>query len=261
MSLINEAHKLQSLAERVMQIDSSDEGSFTVSGGEAHEALQQASDYIVNFNMKGLRRIEKDLFFPWALKKVSELVLDRDVAYAFRSMMDDLEKEGKNLVNLGDSLMVCIRKHSAVSTFETRFSRLSDCSLIQNRVAHMKSSTASIPHFEQVATTSAAIASGAQKMLQIEDSYLVPTIAAIVPAKEQKSFNDKVIRNLGIFDSRLYLVGMYRALQDLNDRKELNLFDDSIPILARKMIPWWTRSLYEPRVGKALDFGRKTDGP
>jgi len=91
-------------------------------------------------------------------------------------------------------------------------------------------------------------------MLEIEDKYLVPTIAAIVPAKEQKSFNDKVIRKLGLLDSRLYLVGMHEALEDLRDPTELQLFEESIPLLARKMIPWWKRHLYDPRVGNALEI-------
>ena len=113
---------------------------------------------------------------------------------------------------------------------------------------------ASVSSLEQVASTSAAMVNCAQSMLHMEDSYLVPTIAALVPAREQKSFNDKVIRKLGLLDSRLYLVGMHQALQDLKDQKELELFDESIPSLARKMIPWWKRSLYDPRVGNALDL-------
>ena len=114
-------------------------------------------------------------------------------------------------------------------------------------------SAASSNGLEQVASTSAAMVKCAQSMLQMEDSYLVPTIAALVPAREQKSFNDKVIRKLGLLDSRLYLVGMHQALHDLKDPQELRLFDDSIPSLARSMIPWWKRSLYDPRVGNALD--------
>jgi hypothetical protein len=104
-----------------------------------------------------------------------------------------------------------------------------------------------------VATTSSAIADQAQSMLEIEDTYLVPTIAAVVPAKEQKSFNDKVIRKLGILDSRLYLVGMHEAVQASKDDVERKLFNELIPSLARRMIPWWKRTLYDPRVGSFLE--------
>jgi hypothetical protein len=86
-------------------------------------------------------------------------------------------------------------------------------------------------------------------MLQLEDKLLVPTIARIVPASEQKSFNDKVIRNLGILDSRLHLVGMYEAVWELNNEEERRLFQQSIPSLPQRMIPRWKRLLYEPRVG------------
>lgn len=96
---------------------------------------------------------------------------------------------------------------------------------------------------------SAAIAERARLMLSLEDSLLVPTIARIVPPSEQKSFNDKVIRNLGILDSRLHLVGMHEAVWELNDEQERALFKKSIPSLPQMMIPRWKRLLYEPRVG------------
>jgi len=103
--------------------------------------------------------------------------------------------------------------------------------------------------FRQIATNSAAIADRATSMLRLEDKLLVPTIARVVPASEQKSFNDKVIRNLGILDSRLYLVSMHEAVWELNNEQERRLFKQSIPSLPQRMIPRWKRLLYEPRVG------------
>jgi hypothetical protein len=86
-------------------------------------------------------------------------------------------------------------------------------------------------------------------MLRIEDQLLVPTIASIVPERDQRALNDRVIRSLGIWDSRLHLVGMYEAVWELNDEGERELFHWSIPSLPRRMIPRWRRLLYEPRVG------------
>jgi hypothetical protein len=86
-------------------------------------------------------------------------------------------------------------------------------------------------------------------MLRIEDQLLVPTIASIVPERDQRALNDRVIRSLGIWDSRLHLVGMYEAVWELNDEGERELFHRSIPSLPRRMIPRWRRLLYEPRVG------------
>jgi hypothetical protein len=103
--------------------------------------------------------------------------------------------------------------------------------------------------FDNLTSQAATIADRAHSMLQIEDKFLIPTIALIVPAQEQKKFNDKVIRKLGILDSRLHLVGMHEAVQALNDENESKLFEDSIPSLPRRMIPRWKRNLYDPKLG------------
>jgi hypothetical protein len=86
-------------------------------------------------------------------------------------------------------------------------------------------------------------------MLSIEDGLLVPTIARFVPDKVQRQLNDRVIRSLGVWDSRLHLVGMYEAVWELNDEQEKQLFRKSIPSIPQRMIPRWKRLLYEPRVG------------
>jgi len=82
----------------------------------------------------------------------------------------------------------------------------------------------------------------------MEDTFLVPAVAILVPDAEQKSFNNKVIRNLGILDSRLHLVGMYEAVQE-QDAAEQQLFQQEIPALPRKMIPRWKRTLYDKQAG------------
>jgi hypothetical protein len=257
MSLIREAGKLQRLAENMLKTQSTASAASKLSL-EPGKALHQASDYIVNFNMKGLHRIEMDLFFPWAIKKVSDAVMDNDVALAFRNMMEQLQQDQKTLVSLGDSLLVssvdCIMCFFSMPPCAHYLFPSLSVKMDTSRMAKLTSGSTPTRELQRVATTSAAIAGCARSMLQREDAYLVPTIAALVPAKEQKSFNDKVIRNLGLLDSRLYLVGMYQALQDLKDPKELQVFDESIPIIARKMIPWWKRKLYDPRVGSALEL-------
>lgn len=100
-----------------------------------------------------------------------------------------------------------------------------------------------------MSTQSAAIAEYARSMLQREDAILVPGIARIVPEAEQKSFNNQVIRMLGVFDSRMHLVGMHEAVWELENKKERELFQEAIPSIPQYMIPRWKRTLYEPRVG------------
>jgi hypothetical protein len=101
----------------------------------------------------------------------------------------------------------------------------------------------------ELSNQAAEIAICARSMLLIEDELLVPTIASVVPEKDQRALNDRAIRSLGVWDSRLHLVGMHEAVWELNDEGERELFQKSIPSLPRRMIPRWKRLLYEPRVG------------
>ena len=84
-------------------------------------------------------------------------------------------------------------------------------------------------------------------MLVQEESFLVPVVARLVPDAEQKAFNNRVIRKLGILDSRLHLVSMHEAVQ--HNEAEQRLFQESIPAIPQMMIPRWKRLMYEPRVG------------
>jgi hypothetical protein len=94
MSLVREADRLNKLA-RSLQDSSSDKDL---------PALTEAVDYVVGFNMKGLHKIENDLFFPWVRKKVSEVNESR-VVTAFGTLMDQLECERQAIAELGASLV------------------------------------------------------------------------------------------------------------------------------------------------------------
>lgn len=85
--------------------------------------------------------------------------------------------------------------------------------------------------------------------MELEDELLVPAISKIVPESEQHSFNSKVLRNLGLWDSRLHLVSMYEAIEASGDTDEKAMFENAIPSIPQMMIPRWRRKLYEPRAG------------
>lgn len=95
---------------------------------------------------------------------------------------------------------------------------------------------------------SANLASRVWHILKLEDSFLVPAIAILTSVSQQRAFNNKVILSLGIFDSRVHLVGMYEAVLE-QDEKEQDLFQAEIPAIARHMIPRWKRLLYDPQAG------------
>ena len=96
-----------------------------------------------------------------------------------------------------------------------------------------------------VAAKSSQIAQQAQSMLTTEDALLVPVISKVVSRQDQEAFNNQVIRNLGILDSRLHLVGMHEAV--VNSHSEYPLFQQTIPRIPQMLIPRWKRLLYQPK--------------
>ena len=105
-----------------------------------------------------------------------------------------------------------------------------------------------------VAQISSTLSMRTRDILTREERLLIPAIAALVSESEQKSFNNRVIRKLGIFDSRLHLVGMYDAVMETADVIEEKLFEEIIPMVPRMMIPRWRRKLYEPQAGVLEGF-------
>lgn len=99
---------------------------------------------------------------------------------------------------------------------------------------------------------STAISVQSQSILDTADALLVPMIQRLVSESEQKAFNNRVIRHLGLWDSRLHLVGMHQATLSLP--KERAVFQESIPRFPQSMIPRWKRLLYDPKVEALKGF-------
>lgn len=190
------------------------------------ESLKHACDYVVGFNMMGLHKIETDLFFPWMREKLTVGFPEKQkLSTSFSSAMDFLETDRWAVAQLGQ-----IISKKALVACNTQASESRRSSAI----------------FE-IAEHSAELENLVQRMITTEDSLLVPSIGAIVSVREQKSFNNKVLRKLGLLDSRLHLVGMYEAVWEDNDSNEKELFQQAIPGISRKMIPRWKRKLYQPK--------------
>ena len=111
---------------------------------------------------------------------------------------------------------------------------------------HSSSSTLSYRCLNVVSQESAAITAQSKYILDTADSLLVPLIERYVSESDQKSFNNRVIRLLGIWDSRLHLVGMHQATLSLPSERVL--FQQIIPKLPQSMIQRWKRLLYDPKV-------------
>lgn len=101
MSLVREAGRLREFAQNLSSSDAEAADTDKLS------ALKTATEYVVNFNMKGLHSIEKDLFFPWVREKTCNAVedKDKDVCQAIKNVMDELESDRQKLESVGASLV------------------------------------------------------------------------------------------------------------------------------------------------------------
>jgi hypothetical protein len=96
MSLVREARRLHQLAHRLQKEPQESDN--------AAKALYTVADYCVNFNLRGLHRIEKELFFPWLRTKTSSIP-DHAAAREFGSILDELERHRQRIESLGVSLV------------------------------------------------------------------------------------------------------------------------------------------------------------
>jgi hypothetical protein len=210
-SLIREVGRLHALASRTSLQNA--------------ESLREATDYVIGFNLKGLHKIETGLFFPWMRQKLTS-TQNKHLSTAFGTVMDELERDRTMVEELGKSI----------------------CTNVAMACDSRQPETLRKGAIKTVADQSARLQEFARNMAELEDTYLVPAVAAIVPDKEQKTFNTKVLRGLGILDSRLHLVSMYEAVwEDKNNLKEKELFRQAIPSVPQMMIPRWKRKLYAPK--------------
>jgi len=283
MSLIRDAKRLERLSRHltILTTKSSDiEGNSNNNNEEETaaaaglQALLQATDYVINFNMAGLFRIQSGMFVAFLRKHLcdkaslgramigssyldynsnEQLGNDVDVAVvadAFRTVIDSMDTHGRRSQEIGNELILLASKTSTLS------------------------SSSSSQHNQQkllndIVTLSRELVDQLTYMRQIQEDIIVPAISKVVTSSVQKSFNTKVLLNLGLFESRVHLVGMYDTVWELNTdnssknnnidssvdgEEERRKFETEIPYVARKMIGRWRESLYRPKA-VGLDFG------
>jgi len=224
MSVIREAERLQKLALQQQQQQQQSDATTDVT------RLQQAADYVVDFNLKALHRVEK-MFFPkmrqWMKDSASGGADSEEasspgaeIIQAFDKVISDLEQDQKKMAELG------------------------------KKITHSLSSSSNNSNVARtVADQSGELVSLAKSMLHREIHLIMPTVARCVPEREQKKFNNQVIKFLGVLESRVHLVHMHEVVEETKSKLEQQLWEESIPSLPRSMIPRWKRTLYEPKAG------------
>lgn len=178
--------------------------------------LRDAVNYVIGFNLKALHRVEA-MFFPKMKKLMSESKMaEPELRKAFDKVVSSLEQDKKKLAALGESITQSV-EGSSPDTART------------------------------VATKSGEVVALIQSMLDREINLVMPVVGICVGQKDQKRFNNQVIKFLGVLESRCHLVHMHEVVAAANSLDEKKLWEESIPSLPRSMIPRWKRTLYEPK--------------
>lgn len=220
LSLVRDTSRLEKLAMRVLS--QATESGFAINS----MPLEKASRHVIDFNMGGLNRIENNLLFPWLRNKLCSHGEDR-LKNAFSQILNKIDKDRSR----ASKLALAVKDQAKLASSPKR--ERSQC----------------IQATKNLALLSGALTSLVDSIMDQENKFLVPAVAKIVPKKEQKSFNNKVLLELGILESRVHLVGMYDAVVESGIEKEREMFRDFIPVIPRMMIPNWRKKLYNPQAG------------
>lgn len=244
MSLIRDAKRLERLSGYLATLTENAAGEKA-----GFDALYQATGYVINFNMAGLFRIQSNMFVSFLRKHLCE-----------ETSLARVSQGGSNNSNL---VVEADAFRNVIETMENYRIRSEDVGKELVRLAasqSCQSSQCKQKLLDDVVQSSRQLVDLLTSMRSLQEEFIVPAISSVVLSKVQKAFNNKVLLNLGLLESRVHLVGMHDAVWELEDNDDVERikFEREIPYVARVMIERWRDSLYRPKAG-ALDFGLTDD--
>lgn len=243
LSFTRDSARLQKLASQMLDSPSRLFTTKKNSSKDIHiHPLTLAVNHVIEFNLKGLQRIENDLFFPWLRKKLTEpdayglqvgQGINNSVIAAFHTVLDDIDNDRTKVAKLAERLKEQGKLLSLPDKRDMWSSATSD-----------------------IIDLSTTICTLMKSIHTKEECLIIPAVAKIVSSKEQKSFNSQVLRKLGLFEARVHLVGMYDTVHDdlYGNKDERALFEHEIPAIPRMMISRWRKTLYQPQAGVLDDY-------
>ena len=212
------------------------------------ESLRRALDareFVWGFSWSALHGIEVDLYLPWLRQQLP--------AATFGSELDELQRELAEVWSLGERIgrelppPPAAGAAAAAAPAARPPAAAAPALALAARLGLRPPGGGGAPTAEvvQALELSRRLEQLAGRVYARTERTLVPGVAAYVPRPEQERFNDKVLKYLGVWPSRVHLCGMAEAIN--GDDAELLQFKRQIPKVARMMLPRWRRKLYLPR--------------
>ena len=188
---------------------------------ETMNRLIESYNYVCNFNMKALIKVEREIFFPWL-----QDLLPRSAGTLMKAILDE---------------------HIAINTASASIGSI--CNSLE-RITAAPVMTASnkkdiLVNIKRINELVDDLLTSSLRIQKCQESVFVPYIAAYVKKGDQERFNRQVIAKLGLLDAQVHIVGMYEAIK--NKPNEIKLFKAQIPKIAQAMIPVWKKRLYNPK--------------
>jgi hypothetical protein len=220
------------------------------------QIVHKALHHIWDWNWKTFVLVEKTLFFPW--------LRSLQVKSAYEGILSELEKERQRVVDVSSNKQQQSHsspQHSFFSRWQDKFANIvfQPWFLWKDRSKQRESSsTASVAtckkwkadieqQYQELFKTYRLVTllhDLCDQYFDHERKWLLPKISALVPVREQKKFNNRVLRFLGYATCRLQLVVLDESLK-CRHPEEWRQFRSQVPKPVRLLIPYWKRRHYK----------------
>jgi len=193
--------------------------------------LSGCHDFVFNFNIAGLHRVESELIAPFLRVNLPESVWPQ---------LDDL-----------------LQSHAQVSECSKQISWLCD-SLVASQhqwkgARHSNSEDGAQSHVSLpsrqllIKSMSEWVRRACGHIVEIksmQESFFVPFIASHLEPDAQEVLNRRVVSTLGLLDAQVHLASMREVID--GDPFEIELFRTHLPAVVHRLMPFW-RHMYASR--------------
>lgn len=220
MSAIRDLDRFSRVIEHLLSRDS------TVNAAEAAR-LSGCHEFVFNFNIAGLHRVESELIAPFLRSNLPASVwppqLD-DLLYRHTQVIE----YSKQICSLCDSLAASQRnEYRRRSSEQDEVSAQTDASLSSRQLLLFMG--------ELVHKASTRI----EEIKSMQETFFVPLIASHLELDAQEALNRRVVPTLGLLDAQVHLASMRAGID--GDPLEIELFRTQLPAAVHRLMPLWTR--------------------
>lgn len=200
-------------------------GALILNAAEAAR-LSGCHDFVFNFNIAGLQRVESELIAPFLRSNLP--------ASVWPPQLDDLLYRHTQVIEY--SKQICSLCDSLVSSQRNEFRRGSNEQDESGAKSHASLSSRQLllSMGELVQRASTRI----EEIKSMQESFFVPFIASHLEPDAQEALNRRVVSTLGLFDAQVHLASMRAGID--GDPLEIELFRTHLPAAVHRLMPFWT---------------------